>query len=251
MTQLEHPKIRALEVDLDDVQRVVANAIKARFNLRQLPNTNNSEEDPSSWEIRRIVTGANAAAKRESGAITEPIPIPVGEKLQATDSDLPEFIVYETSYQRYPLLLTAGVIAQAPGAAPFLSFQPVAGSDDQTQTQTTEVAIWIHLRSALQAKPTLSFQRTETGGTIVTTDEVPKSLWKKAVARRPDLGLLFEDGQVRKEIPAALRGKKSTRNKARKGKGAGAGGLGKRDGSGDDDDDSGTGAGSASEEQEE
>lgn len=213
------------------MQRVVANAIKARFHLRQLPNTKDKAGTPESWEIRRIV------ANRES--VVEPVPVPVGDKLTASDADLPEFIVYETSYQRYPLLLTSGAIAQAPGATPFLSFQPVAGSDDEaatTTTQTAEVTIWIHLRTALEAKPAISFQRTE-GGAIVTSDEVPKALWKKAVARRPDVGLLFEDGEVRKEVPAALRGKGA--RKARKGKGAI-----KREGSGDDD------SGSASEEQE-
>lgn len=43
----------------------------------------------------------------------------------------------------------------------------------------------------------------------MTANEVPKSLWKKAVARRPDVGLLFEDGEIRKEVPERLRGKGS------------------------------------------
>lgn len=75
------------------------------------------------------------------------------------------------------------------------------------------MSIWINLKDALESG--LVFQKTE-NGSVVTSGEVAKGLWKKAVARRPDVGLLFEDGEVRKDVPAALRGKGG---KARKGKG--------------------------------
>ncbi len=100
--------------------------------------------------------------------------------------------------------------------------------------EPAEVSIWISLRAAMQAEPGITWHRSD-GGIIITADEVPKSLWKKVVARRPDIGLLFEDGQVRKEVPANLRGK-GAKGKARKGKGAV-----KREGSEED-------SGSASEE---
>jgi len=122
-----------------------------------------------------------------------------------------------------------GAITRAPGGGQYRAFVPV---DDDGKIGDAEVSVWIHLRTALQAEPGMAWYRSE-GGAIVTADEVPKSLWKKAVARRPDVGVLFEDGQVRKEVPAGLRGKGG---KARKGKGAI-----KREGSGDD-------SGSASEE---
>ncbi|KAK1752800.1 hypothetical protein QBC47DRAFT_389287 [Echria macrotheca] len=221
---LDHPKLKALGADLDDIERVVANATKARFNLRQQKGSDAKKEDPAAWEIRRITN-------RDS--ITSPVP--VGDKLTPSSEDLPEFIVYETSYQRYPLLVTQGAITKAPGGASYLSFQSVKATDEQPSTEAAEVSIWIHLKTALEAVPEITFQRTESGA-IITSDEVPKDHWKKAVARRPDVGLLFEDGEVRKEVPAALRGK-GARGKARKGKGASL----KRDGSGDD-------SGSASEE---
>lgn len=77
------------------------------------------------------------------------------------------------------------------------------------------MSIWIHLPSALVAHPEIVWQRTETGS-VVTADEVPASLWKRAVARRGDLGVLYEDGVVRKEVPVGLRGRGA---KARKGRG--------------------------------
>ncbi|KAK0658073.1 hypothetical protein B0T16DRAFT_453476 [Cercophora newfieldiana] len=218
---LEHEKLKSLEADLEDIQRVIANASKPRFHLRQ--TSKDKAEEPSSYTIRRIPTN------RESIAA----PIPIGDKLTLSTPDLPEFLVYETSYQRYPLILTTGTIARAPGGTAYLSFTPVTVSEDgaesraPSQGEAAEVSIWIHLRSALEASPDLLFQRTE-GGAIITSDEIPKGLWKKAVARRPDIGLLFEDGEVKKELPAGLRGK--GKGKARKGKDGRGQGL-KREGS--------------------
>ena len=92
--------------------------------------------------------------------------------------------------------------------------------------------VWINLKSAMEANPSITWQRTESGA-IVTSDEVPKSLWKKAVARRPDIGLLFEDGEVRKEVPASLRGK-GAKGRGKKGNRAEL----KRGGSGPEEDSS-------------
>ncbi|KAK3985084.1 hypothetical protein QBC44DRAFT_405723 [Cladorrhinum sp. PSN332] len=206
---LSHHRISEYRTDLEDIQRVVSNATKARFELRQKPT------DASSWEISRVTS-------KEEVAITSPVPL--GDKLTPSSPDLPEFIIYETSYQRYPLLLTLGGITRAPGGAAYHSFTPV--TPDQN-TSAVEVSIWIHLPSALEE---MAWYRSE-AGLIITSDEVPKKLWKKAVARRPDIGLLFEDGEVKKDVPAGLRGK-AAKGKGRKGDRDR--GVLKRAGSGDD-----------------
>ncbi|KAK4223837.1 hypothetical protein QBC38DRAFT_398817 [Podospora fimiseda] len=195
---LVHHRISEYGTDLSDIQRVVlSNAAKPRFELRQKPNTDSN--DPSSWEISRITTKDEPASS----------PVPVGEKLTSAEN-LTEFIIYETSYQRYPLLLTLGGITRAPGGAEYHSFTEATSST--TTSTNAEVSIWIHLPSTLEQ---IAWYRSEVG-TIVTSDEVPKSLWKKAVARRPDIGVLFEDGEVKKDVPAGLRGK-GARGKGRKG----------------------------------
>lgn len=198
--------------------------------MRHITKTEAKTEDPAAWQISRITTRESTTA-----------PIPVGDKLRVETEDLPEFAIYETSYQRYPLLLALGAVTRAPGGSQYLSFVPVTVDEDGNETrqnpgagEAAEVSVWIHLRSALQADPAITWHRSESG-MVITADEVPKSLWKKAVARRPDIGLLFEDGEVRKEVPANLRGK-GTKGRARKSKAALT-----RDGSGDD-------SGSASEE---
>lgn len=230
---LAHSRVAALAVTFSDIRRIVASATKARFDLRQTTSKTDGakSEDAALWQISRITSRDSATS-----------PVPAGDKLAAEMEDLPEFVIYETSYQRYPLLLASGAITRAPGGSRHLAFVPVTvdeGGAESRQTapgagEAAEVSVWIHLRSALQAEPGITWQRSDSG-VVITADEVPKRLWKKAVARRPDIGVLFEDGEVRKEVPASLRGK-SAKGKSRKGKGA----L-KREGSGDD-------SGSASEE---
>ncbi|KAK4202877.1 hypothetical protein QBC40DRAFT_346615 [Triangularia verruculosa] len=219
---LAHSRIREHNTSLSDVRRIVSNAVKARFELREAPNTNS--DDAESWQISRIGGRPQKASS----------PVSVGNKLTVDDTERPEFVIYETSYQRYSLLVILGGIARAPGGAEYHTFVPVSvdeeGNEIRPGQEAAEVSIWIHLESALQPEHKINWRKSDTG-MIITSDEVPKSLWNKSVARRPDIGLLFEDGQVKKEIPAGLRGK-AAKSKGKKGGRSGV--AFRRDGSSDD-----------------
>ncbi|KAH8907654.1 hypothetical protein BR93DRAFT_926676 [Coniochaeta sp. PMI_546] len=217
---LSHPKVSALGVTLTELQELVSSttAKTRQLSLRQLPSSDPS--DPSSYEIRRAPKLPTVPAQ------TLQTPSPTWTKITASTPDLPEFILHETSYPKYHLILSSGSIKRA-GGQPFLSFTPV--SEDATPS-SADVSIWIHLPSTLESRPDITWQRTDSGA-LVTADEIPKALWKRAVARRGDLGVLFEDGVVRKEVPFGLRGKGA---KAKKGKGV----LKSRGGDADDGSDS-------------
>ncbi|KAI0201988.1 putative tRNA 2'-phosphotransferase 1 [Astrocystis sublimbata] len=202
---LEQTRTKDLGITLNDV-RHAASSSKARFTLRQQPDSDAA--DAESYQIRRDT-------KRDSSSQV-PL-IPEGEPLKADSENLPDYIVYETTYQSYPLVVAAGNIKRADGATS-LSFLPVAAATATSRPSKADVSIWIHLRTAMQQAPELKWQFTTTGRIVTTAEEVPQSLWKKAVARRPDIGLLFEDGVVHKEIPEGLRGK-GAKGKAKKGKG--------------------------------
>ncbi|KAK6068415.1 Tpt1/KptA family RNA 2'-phosphotransferase [Seiridium cupressi] len=202
---LQHSRITDLRVALEDLQRIGSNKAKARFELRQRPGSD--AEAPESYQIR-------STHKRDSLQA----PILEGEPLKADAEDLPEYVVYETSYEAYPHILASDSIQKAAGAT-HITFSPVAADGSETRpnrTSDADVGIWVHLRTVLESEPSITWQKTATGA-IVTDNEIPKGLWKKAVARRQDIGILFEDGEVRKEVPEALRGKGS-KGKAKKGK---------------------------------
>ncbi|KAI0878135.1 putative tRNA 2'-phosphotransferase 1 [Hypoxylon argillaceum] len=202
---LMQTRMKDLGITLNDI-RHTASSSKARFILRQHPESD--AEKVESYQIRRD-------SKRDSASQTTLIP--EGEPLKADSENLPEYIVYETTYQNYPLVVASGNIRRADGAA-HLSFLPVAASTATSRPSKADVSIWIHLRTAMKLAPELKWQFTTSGRIITTAEEVPQSVWKKAVARRPDIGLLFEDGAVHKEIPEGLRGK-GAKGKAKKGKG--------------------------------
>ncbi|KAI1866779.1 hypothetical protein JX265_001152 [Neoarthrinium moseri] len=206
---LQHSRITDLGTTLQDLRRIESVGSKARFELRQRPGSD--AEATESFQIR-------GTHKRDSVQA----PILEGEPLKADAEDLPEFVVYETSYEAYPHILASDGIQLAAGAK-YITFTPVTidadGSESRpNRTSDADIGIWVHLRTALESEPSIVWQRTAAGG-IATANEVPKSLWKKAVARRQDIGLLFEDGEVRKEVPEGLRGKGS-KGKAKKGKGS-------------------------------
>ncbi|KAH6633823.1 hypothetical protein B0J18DRAFT_470568 [Chaetomium sp. MPI-SDFR-AT-0129] len=133
--------------------------------------------------------------------------IPVDNELPKDSSDPPEFVIYETSYQWDPLLLAAGAITRVPGDSGYRKFIPVtareAGSGpwcNQQNGEAAEVSVWVHLQAVLTEQPSITCHRSE-AGTIITADYVPVSLRAEAVARRPGIGVLFENGEVRKECP--------------------------------------------------
>lgn len=205
---LQHSRITDLRVSLSDLQRIGANANKARFELRQQAGADAG--DAASFQIRDT-------HKRRDSVAVPPI-IVEGEALSADTEDLPEYVVYETSYEAYPHILASDGIQRAAGAS-YISFSPIAADSGRAAASDADVGIWVHLRTALEAEPSLVWHRTASGAVVTANEVVPKSLWKRALARRQDIGLLFEDGEVRKEVPEGLRGKGS-KGKAKKGKGS-------------------------------
>ncbi|KAI0156780.1 putative tRNA 2'-phosphotransferase 1 [Xylariaceae sp. FL1272] len=202
---LTQTRMTDLGITLHAIRRAAASP-KAQYILEQKPGSDAGKAE--SYQIKQD-------SKRNS-ASQEKLVL-AGEPLKADAEDLPEYVVYETTYQNYPLVLASGSIRRADGAT-YLSFVPVAASNGSGRASKADVSIWIHLRTAMEQSPELQWQYTTSGRIVVAAEELPKSLWKKAVARRNDIGLLFEDGVVHKEIPDGLRGK-GAKGKAKKGKG--------------------------------
>jgi len=88
-----------------------------------------------------------------------------------------------------------------------------------------DVYIYIDVKAVMSDTDSISWSRTESGNVVTEGDKtgaILKKYWKKAVARRADIGVLFEHGEVRKEIPVGLRGK-GVKGKRGGGKGKGRG----------------------------
>jgi len=204
-------------VTFAELQTLIINP-KSKFLLKPVnPTTPTEETDPALY-VLRLKPSSTRPESPTSSKNGESIPI------SASTPDLPDLIVYETSYPNYPLILASGGIKRAGGQA-LLTFNSIKVSEDGAEirpTSDSDVYIYIDLRSVIKDEK-ISWSRNE-AGVIVTegdsTGSIPKKHWKRVVARRADIGVLYEHGEVRKEIPIGLRGK-GVKGKRGGGKGKG------------------------------
>ena len=218
--QLAAPHLSSLSITFPELQSFIASpASKARFSLKLKPDSADEEDlDETDYLVRLTPSAAPASPTSASAPKLTP--------LSLTTEDLPDLIVYETSYPNYPLILASGSIKRAGGQA-LLSFSPITIASDGSEIKASsdaDVSIYIPLRSLMEANPKISWSRTDSGSIVTEGDakgEISKKHWKKVVARRADIGVLYEDGEVRKEVPVGLRGKGVKAKKGGKGKGKG------------------------------
>jgi len=211
------PNLQALQVTFPELQALVASpASKPRFSLKIDPSAKPDTTDASDFLIR---------ANQTHNAPTSVPSTPKATPITAIAEDLPDLIVYETSYANYPLILASGGIKRAGGQAQ-LQFASIKVQEDGTEVRPSsdaDVSIYIDLRAVMEANDNIKWSTL--GENVITegdaTGSIDKKYWKKAVATRKDIGILFENGEVRKEVPIGLRGKGVKSKKGGKGKGRG------------------------------
>ncbi|SZF06257.1 unnamed protein product [Blumeria hordei] len=228
---LAHSSLTAFHTTLPEL-KAIASASKARFALKLKPDTITSE--------------AQQTAPKEENEIPEELRAPINElvtpekeypasaylirsiqsniiaqitPLSLKSNELPDLIFYETSYANYPLILASGGIKRAGGQS-YLSFKTITlsnGSD--LPPVTADISIYIDLRSAMESYSEIEWSQSESGSVLTKGDAegmVSKAMWKNVVARRADIGIIFENGEVKKDLIAGPRGKGSKSKKSGK-----------------------------------
>jgi len=202
---LQRPNLSSLQVTFPELQALIASpASKSRFALKLNPSSDAEEADESDYLIS--LTPSQTTPPTPTTTATKLTPLTI------TTEDLPDLIVYETSYANYPLILASGGIKRAGGQA-YLQFASIKVNEDGSEVRASsdaDVSIYIDLRSVMESNDTITWSRNEKGDVVTEGDvngTIEKKFWKKAVGRRADIGVLFENGEVRKEVPIGLRGK--------------------------------------------
>ncbi|KAI9641861.1 hypothetical protein NHQ30_009728 [Ciborinia camelliae] len=215
--------LNTLDLSLMELQKIIQSpSSKSRFTLRSTSSSETESEAPSDYLIRLNGPSTPTTITSASPSVT------LLEPLTPTTADLPDLVIYETSYANYPLILASGGIRKAGGQS-HLSFTSIAISSDGSETRTSistskddaDVSIYISLKSTLDVNPEIKWYRNGNGGIFSEGDEsgvVSKGVWKKVIARRADIGVLFENGVVKKEVPVGLRGKGVKGKKGGRGK---------------------------------
>ncbi|KAM0141770.1 hypothetical protein ACHAO1_001609 [Botrytis cinerea] len=216
--------LKFLDLGLSELQNIIQSpSAKSRFTTKSISSSDIESESPFNYLIclNTSFTPTNTTSTNLSSISLQ--------LLTAATADLPDLVVYETSYANYPLILASGGIKKAGGQA-HLAFSSIFISSDGTETRTSsstskddaDISIYISLKSTLESHPEIKWYKNGNGGILSEGDDrgmIRKSVWKMVVARRADIGVLFENGVVRKEVPVGLRGKGSKGKKGGRGKG--------------------------------
>ncbi|KAJ8067363.1 hypothetical protein OCU04_004716 [Sclerotinia nivalis] len=217
--------LETLDLTLLELRKTLQSpSAKSRFTLKSISSSETESGSPSDYLIR-------LKAPSTPTTITSSVSITSLELVTMSTADLPDLVVYETSYANYPLILASRGIRKTGGQS-HLSFASIFISSDATETRTristskddADVSIYISLKTTMESGPQIKWYRNGDGGIVSEGDEngfISNSVWKKVIARRADIGVLFEDGVVKKEVPVGLRGKGVKGKKLGRGKGNG------------------------------
>ncbi|KAF7952110.1 uncharacterized protein EAE97_001607 [Botrytis byssoidea] len=215
--------LNSLDLSLLELRNIIQSPAKSLFTIRSISSSENESESPSNYIIR-LETSSTPTTTTSTNISSISLQL-----LTTSTVDLPDLIVYETSYANYPLILASGGIKKAGGQA-HLAFSSIFVSSDGTETRTSsstskddaDISIYVSLKSTLESHPEIKWYKNGNRGILSEGNDegvVSKNVWKKVIARRADIGVLFENGVVKKEVPVGLRGKGIKGKKGGRGKG--------------------------------
>lgn len=203
MQELQEKNLLSISPTLDDLQALLQDNPRSRFELRlKSTSTVVNPQLASSWLIRS--TSNLAILSKISGT-----------PLSQDTESLPTFAIYATSYANYARILTQGILLNTSGSNLTLDTQPPHDNDS-----TAEVLFYVDLYAALHSGSGLTWYLDENELQLIVADRkgVEKEFWKKIVGRKGDVGVLWEEGHVVKNVPLGLRGKKVGGGKGLKGR---------------------------------
>jgi 2'-phosphotransferase len=226
--KLSRSKFTNLKPTFEEIEAIVQNNDKQRFTLKPVKEfSTQSSASPEDYLIR---ANQGHSIKLDSSALLTPL----------TEVDVPSTgVVHGTFYPFWPAILSSGGLsrmgrnhihfapAQAVVGDPALSVVPVAGSKDEHTAETeavetqpveekeikvisgmrtdAQVLVYIDMPKAIKAG--LKFWKSDNEVILTEGNEeglLPLEFIIKAVDRKRGLGVLWENGEVVKEIPEDL-----------------------------------------------
>ncbi|TGO50659.1 hypothetical protein BOTNAR_0385g00110 [Botryotinia narcissicola] len=146
--------LNSLDLSLLELRNIIQSPAKSPFTIRSISSSENESESPSNYIIR-LDTSSTPTTTTSTNISSISLQL-----LTTLTVDLPDLVVYETSYANYPLILASGGIKKAGGQA-HLAFSSIFVSSDGTETRTSsstskddaDISIYISLKSTLESHP--------------------------------------------------------------------------------------------------
>ena len=219
---MEWPRLNSLKVTFNDIKEAVADNDKKRFAMKPNPllatQPSLDSSDPSDWVIR-----ANQGHSIEVDSSALLVPISLGA------ANIPDVVVHGTYYAFYQQIVESGGLKRMTRNHIHFStgLPDDAGGVVSGMRRDAQILIYVDIKKSLEDG--MTWWLSENGVVLTEGDQngvLSTKYFKSVTGRTADLGLLWQDGEKRGELPQQYRDMKAPMGKEHRSRGADRGGRG-------------------------
>ena len=193
-----------MNVTLADVQAIVANNDKQRFSLKPNPESNpsGSSDSASAGDYRIRANQGHSIKVVESASLLEPITLAAG--------NIPPRVLHGTYFAFWPAIVASGGLrAMGRNHVHCSSGEPGESGVLSGMRGDAELVVELDVEASLR-EGAISWWRSDNGVVLTEGGEdgvVSTRFFKKVTGRKVDVGVLWEDGEKKADLPAGIKGK--------------------------------------------
>ncbi|KAK4092357.1 hypothetical protein Purlil1_2978 [Purpureocillium lilacinum] len=213
--------LKSLQVTLADVQSIVATNEKQRFALK--PNPTPSATPAGEWLIR---ANQGHSIRLESSSLLEPVTLEQG--------NVPARVLHGTYFAFWPAIEASGGLRPM-GRNHVHCSAGVPGEDDGVVSGMrgdAELLVEVDVEASLR-EGGVAWWRSDNGVLLTEGDAegvLSSRFFKRVTGRKVDVGVLWEDGEKKADLPPGIKGRVPQGKGPRGPGGGGRGGRGGRGG---------------------
>lgn len=205
--------MRSLKASLAEVQAIVATNDKQRFSLKLAPST--GDQSSSSGYLIRANQGHSI--KLDSSALLE--------RVRLEDAQLPRRLLHGTFFVFWPAIVASGGLKPM-GRTHIHCSTGTPEEEGVVSGMRRDAELLIEIDLVASLREGIAWWRSQNGVLLTEGDEsrlLPARFFKSVTGRTINVGILWENGEKKADLPASIRAKmpqgKGPRNQGRGGRG--------------------------------
>lgn len=222
ISQLAWGPLKSLKVTLADVQAIVANSDKQRFSLKPNPVASPSGSTAGGGAGDFLIRANQGhSIKVESSSLLEPVTLAAG--------NIPPRVLHGTYFAFWPAIVASGGLRPMGRNHVHCSAgEPGESGVVSGMRGDAELVVEIDVEASLREGGGVAWWRSDNGVVLTEGGEdgvLSTRFFKRVTGRKVDVGVLWEDGEKKADLPAGIKGK-IPQGKGPRGGGGGRGGRG-------------------------
>ncbi|PNY27689.1 tRNA 2'-phosphotransferase 1 [Tolypocladium capitatum] len=210
--------LKSLQVTLADVQVIVSNNDKQRFSLKPIAETNPSGSASTSAGDYLIRANQGHSIKVESSSLLEPVTLAA--------ANIPPRVLHGTYFAFWPAIVASGGLRPMGRNHVHCSAgEPGEGDVVSGMRGDAELVVEIDVEASLR-EGGVAWWRSDNGVLLTEGGDdgvLSTRFFKRVIGRKVDVGVLWEDGEKKADLPEGIKGK-IPQGKGPRGGGRGRGG---------------------------